>query len=93
MPKKLKQSFHPPPKKSGPSFPRRTLPSSVHQRDWRRRERRGEARTWVTYRGATIDYLVATRWLTADRCDDKAAIGEAIGRLVEDFVRAGLKDL
>jgi hypothetical protein len=67
---------------------RRTL----SQRDWRRRADRGEACAWFTYDTDTVDYLVAHRWLDADRRDDKRAIGDAASRALRDSAKAWLTE-
>jgi hypothetical protein len=62
-------------------------PRARWQRDYRRRQRRGEACAWVPYDDVLIKFLVRYRWLDADKQDSKAHIGDAIGRLVRDTAK------
>jgi hypothetical protein len=60
---------------------------AIWQRDYRRRQRSGEAVAPVPYGGAVVDFLVTTRWLDPAQAADRHAVGFAIGRMMQDAAK------
>ena len=60
---------------------------SIRKQRWRERQRRGVVVADVEVSAATLDFLIGTHWLREPDATDPAAIGSAIGAMLEDTAR------
>jgi len=64
-------------------------PDASRDRHYRFRQRvkAGLACTTVEFDASVVDFLVRTRWLTADELHDRDSIGASITRMLADAAR------